>query len=58
MNKPSERFNEVIQRMTPLCMTSGNMEIIRAVKNLQEYTEFLEGHVDSLTALVKEQVKS
>ena len=53
MSHPSEKFNEVLQLLSPLCITSDNMDIVRMVKDLQEYTEYLEEHADKLTAIIK-----
>jgi len=50
MERQSHKFNEVIQILTPMCMVSERLDLLRKVKDLQEYTERLEEKVQNLSA--------
>ena len=50
MERESHKFNEVIQILTPMCMVTERLDLLRKVKDLQEYTERLEEEVQYLSA--------
>ena len=50
MERKSHKFNEVIQILTPMCMVTERLDLLRKVKDLQEYTERLEEKVQNLSA--------
>jgi hypothetical protein len=58
MQHTSELFNEVIQMATPYCIRERDMTLVRKIKNLQEYTEKLEGLLGESLDVIKQQVQS
>jgi len=51
-------FNELIQEMTPMCLVHEKLDLIRKVKNLQEYTEKLEQLIGEVMHDMKDTIET